>query len=57
MGEPSSRVLEEELYDLDLIYGDDCHYEAYNYFMDVIFISDDDDVPMPPLEPWTPTKK
>jgi hypothetical protein len=41
-------LLEEELFDLDLIYGDEC-------------ISDDEDVgiqdEMPPLEPWTPTKK
>jgi hypothetical protein len=50
--------LEEELFELDLIYGDDCDYEAYNYF-----ISDNEDEvaetedEMPPLEPWTPTKK
>jgi hypothetical protein len=57
-------LLEEELYDLNserwahrpefLIYGDEFDY-------DVTCISDDDNVgnedEMPPLEPWTPTKK
>lgn len=51
-------LLEEELYELDLIYGDECDYEAYNYF---ISDNEDEDVgkedEMPPLEPWTPTKK
>jgi hypothetical protein len=46
--------LEEELY---------VDYDAYIYFVDVTCISDnddvgnEDDVGMPPLEPWTPTKK
>jgi len=52
-------LLEEELFDLDLIYGDECDYDAYNYFMDDDVGNEDDEVtlPMPPLEPWTPTKK
>jgi len=53
-------VLEEELFDLDVIYGDVCDDDAYNYFVDVTCISDDDvgnQDEMPPLEPWTPTKK
>jgi hypothetical protein len=52
--------LEEELFDLDVIYGDVCDDDAYNYFVDVTCISDDDvgnQDEMPPLEPWTPTKK
>lgn len=54
-------LLEEELYDLDLIYGDDdvCDYDAYDND-DVGNDSvgnKDDQVTMPPLEPWTPTKK
>jgi len=64
-------LLEEELFELDLIYGDDCDYEAYNYFIsdnehddgneDDSFsgslMSESVGNEMPPLEPWTPTKK